>query len=383
MSTLIESLLYQNEGTALDFKRDQYPFVKATEEQKSELLKDILAFANSWRQTEAYIVIGVEEVKGGRSIPWGTEDHFDDAQIQQFINSKTNRQVKFAYEVHLFEGNKIGVIRIPQQERPIYATKNYGKVKKEVVYYRSNSSTAIATPDDIARMGRDSVPKSITPVIDLQFADLQKRQKLGNHINIFSIYYSQPKHPLADYSIQPARYKVGSYDSLLSGMRPVNSHYWRDKEEYLRLNNLLKPVALIAYNQSNTLAENVRVELINNSFNQIKVSDELPIKPSTSPILRKISFKSILQKSPIDITYHGDTWTLSINLGNIQPKSSVWLSEPFFLGAIKQEQFEAEAVIYADNIPDPQQVNLKIDFTVENKSTLTIDDLDNMPPFDN
>ena len=129
MSSLIESLLYQSEGTALDFKKEQYSFEKATDEQKSELLKDVLAFSNSWRQGEAYIVIGVEEVTGGRHIPVGTEDHFDDSRLQQFINGKTNRKVKLAYEVHLFEGNKIGIIRIPKQERPIYAVKNYGKVK--------------------------------------------------------------------------------------------------------------------------------------------------------------------------------------------------------------------------------------------------------------
>ena len=57
MSTLIESLLHQNEGTALDFKKEQYPFQRATDEQKSELLKDILAFANSWRQDDAYIAV--------------------------------------------------------------------------------------------------------------------------------------------------------------------------------------------------------------------------------------------------------------------------------------------------------------------------------------
>jgi hypothetical protein len=51
---LIERLLYESEGDALDFKRDQYPFVGATDEQKSDLLKDILAFANSWRRTDAF-----------------------------------------------------------------------------------------------------------------------------------------------------------------------------------------------------------------------------------------------------------------------------------------------------------------------------------------
>ena len=74
---LLESLLYQEESEALDFKIQQYPFSEATDEQKSELLKDILAFANAWRQTDAYILIGVQEVIGGRSIARGIDpnDH--------------------------------------------------------------------------------------------------------------------------------------------------------------------------------------------------------------------------------------------------------------------------------------------------------------------
>jgi hypothetical protein len=47
---LMERLLYENESAALDFKMDQYPFVGATDDEKGELLKDILAFANAWRR---------------------------------------------------------------------------------------------------------------------------------------------------------------------------------------------------------------------------------------------------------------------------------------------------------------------------------------------
>ena len=42
---LFESLLHEEESSSLDFKRDQYPFVGASDDDKSELLKDILAFA--------------------------------------------------------------------------------------------------------------------------------------------------------------------------------------------------------------------------------------------------------------------------------------------------------------------------------------------------
>lgn len=152
ISDLIESLLYQSEGTALDFKKEQYHFSGADERKKSELLKDVLAFANSWRQTDAYILIGIKAVTGGRAEVVGCDDHFDDAQLQQFVNAKTNRKITFSYSIYEFESKKIGILKIPLQERPTYSTRDYGVVKKEVVYYRLGSSTATAKPEDIARM---------------------------------------------------------------------------------------------------------------------------------------------------------------------------------------------------------------------------------------
>lgn len=84
---LLEKLLHEKEGTTLDFKRDQYQFEDADDKTKSELLKDILAFSNAWRKTTAYILIGVNEVKGGRSGVIGVKTHLDDAKLHQFVNS--------------------------------------------------------------------------------------------------------------------------------------------------------------------------------------------------------------------------------------------------------------------------------------------------------
>ena len=162
---LMEQLLHEGESSSLDYKRDQYPFAGATDEDKSELLKDILAFANGWRHAEAYILIGVEEVAGGRSTVVGVSHHIPENDIQQFVNSKTNRPVTFSYRAYPFEGKQVGVITIPQQDRPIYLTKNYGKLQKQVVYYRQGTTTAIATPDDIARMG---TPQGIEKLLERQ-----------------------------------------------------------------------------------------------------------------------------------------------------------------------------------------------------------------------
>ena len=85
---LLESLLRQEEGPTLDFKGYQYKFDKASDEEKGELLKDILAFANAKRDATAYILIGVKEIKGGRSEIVGVKEQLDDARLHQFVNSK-------------------------------------------------------------------------------------------------------------------------------------------------------------------------------------------------------------------------------------------------------------------------------------------------------
>jgi len=148
----INSLLDEEESTILDFKRDQYKFSNSTPFEKSELLKDILSFCNARRRTDAYILIGVKEVKGGKSKVFGVTEVIDDANIQQFVNGKAQRPVEFSYTNLSFMNKKIALIHIPVQERPIYLLKDYGNLKKNVVYIRRGSSTAEATPDEIAEM---------------------------------------------------------------------------------------------------------------------------------------------------------------------------------------------------------------------------------------
>ncbi len=56
----IEELCLKGESSTLDYKAEQYRF-NGNKPEKSELLKDILAFANAWREDNAYILIGVLE----------------------------------------------------------------------------------------------------------------------------------------------------------------------------------------------------------------------------------------------------------------------------------------------------------------------------------
>ncbi|MDO8447155.1 MAG: ATP-binding protein [Deltaproteobacteria bacterium] len=184
---LIEELLNEEESSSLDFKRNQYPFVGATDDQKSELLKDILAFANAWRRNDSYILVGVEEVKGGRSIVKGVSHHIDDAQLQQFVNHKTQRPLTFSYTAYPFECKQIGIICIPLQQRPFFLKKDFGKLKRNVVHVRRGSSTDIADPDEIARMGSDLSTSMIKDEPLLKVSFWKSDGTTSDHLEVPSI----------------------------------------------------------------------------------------------------------------------------------------------------------------------------------------------------
>ncbi len=184
-ATLLEQLLYEDESSTLDFKKDQYEFDGGSDDERSELLKDILGFANGWRRSDGYILIGVDDVRGGRSIVVGTTEHLVDHALQQFVNSRLNRPLRFAYEVCPVDGNQIRVIRIEEQPRPFYLKKNYGKLEKHKVYVRTGSSTdpsKPATPEEIVQMGMSTSASSPEAELMVEFAHAELDDVIGSEL---------------------------------------------------------------------------------------------------------------------------------------------------------------------------------------------------------
>jgi hypothetical protein len=95
--------------------------------------------------------------------------HFDDAVLHEFINEKTNIRVKFEYKPFDYKGNSVGIIHIyKEQDGLIYAKKDFGIVRENVVYYRDGSSTKTLTPNEIAeRQKRGDYLKQFQPIFAL------------------------------------------------------------------------------------------------------------------------------------------------------------------------------------------------------------------------
>ena len=371
---LLEQLLHEGESSSLDYKRDQYPFTGATDEQKSELLKDILAFANGWRHADGYILVGVGEVAGGRSTVCGVSGHIPENDLQQFVNSKTNRPVVFSYRVYPFEGSQLGIITVPQQDRPVYLLKKYGKLEKQVVYYRQGSSTAVASPDDIARMGRG--PASQVASLLVEFADTNREVSLGDRMSWTAEWCRMPEaktiptaeerrqrtaHPLLERTVLPDMYSLGMHDRL-------NNRYYHQRAEYEFCKRLFRKVRLVVSNSGDVPASDVRIEMSVPTRRGIVIMllsafPEVPQRRTgvlDIPALREVRFRRPLKNAgDVSIEKNEHRYKVEVECGTLQPGRQVW-SDEFYVGVRGEGEAELVGRLLAGNLPGPRSFTLTI-----------------------
>jgi len=357
----LEALLFEDESTTLDFKREQYRFENEPDATKSELLKDILAFANAWRRTDAYILIGIEEVKGSRSHVIGVSRHLDDASLQQFVNTKLQRPLEFSYQVALLEKKEIGILHIPVQERPFYLQRSFGKLSPLTVYVRRGSSTAKADPDEIAKMGAD-LRTSLSPAIEIQFAVTDKREVSGKLVTIDTVLLETPNNGEI-----PDNRSGGLFSASVYGME--NKDYYRDTARYLHQTLRVKPVRFALSNDGEVTAHGVRAELhISGNPNDVFVCLEssLPYRPVRD---RSYShFESFLRN-------HGEVkvepvergWHVAVEFGTCQPKQVSFNSTELYIGTTTNCELNIEVLLFADELPKPIEQKLVATIHVENR----------------
>ncbi|MEX1028166.1 MAG: ATP-binding protein [Candidatus Paceibacterota bacterium] len=377
----------------MDFKRDQYAFSKATDEEKSELLKDILGFVNCWRRSEAFILIGVEEVRGGRSNVHGVSDHLDDHSLQQFINNLTNRPVQFGYEACEFEGQQVGIIRVELQRRPVYLKRDYGKLKKGLVYVRRGSSTdptKPADPDEIAHMGSGQAVEAKEASLTVEFASTESEQSLGSLIDLSAEFCQMPTSeqiPTLDDTPAPIRLPGGETfqipsSSSLDFYNRLNPDFFRELAEYVVFHKLLKKVRLVVLNAGESPATDVRLEICIPDGQGFGVVDllEAPETPKRRTGLLVASAIENMRRQPlirqagdVDIDKNDHRTKIEIECGNLQPGRKVW-TDAFYIGIGQAGEFKMTGNVFSANLSQPQEFTLAInaDFI---ETTMTVDEL--------
>ncbi|HVS37270.1 MAG TPA: ATP-binding protein [Gemmataceae bacterium] len=380
---IFERLLYEEESTTLDFKRDQYPFVKASDDEKSELLKDILGFANAWRRSEAYILIGVEDVRGGRGNVVGIRhsDHLDDHSLQQFVNNLINRPLLFHYQAFGIEGKQVGIIRVEQQVRPVYLKRDYGKLQKEKVYVRRGSSTDPTKPaslDEVARMGHGSAAEQAE--LTVEFAAVGRDDSMGTSVAFQTEFCeTPPREDIPDYGLG-RRYAMLETSSLYH----TNSGYYRQLAEYEFMKRLFLPMRVVVHNTGSVAATGVRVELATPAAQEISLfyPSDMPDRPRSrefsflGPALRSIR---PARREPGDVTIrkNQDRIRVEVECETLQPGRKVW-SDVFYVGRATTGVVEFAGWVFAENLPQPKEFILSAAFTLS-RTRLSVQDLRSLP----
>lgn len=151
---LFEEILLKGEGNLVDFKVVGYfSDDSASKKDKDvDFIKDIISFANTVRQENAYIIIGVKD--NGEKIGISESELVDSAVFQAKIKDKVNPVPKFScYPFFDDDGLRYQIIEIPVSwySGPCLPTISYGNtIEKGQVYLRRLSSNEKATPDEIA-----------------------------------------------------------------------------------------------------------------------------------------------------------------------------------------------------------------------------------------
>lgn len=135
---IIKILKTTPEQNVFDWKRD-LRFNKS-KDKKGEIIKDIVAIANSITDEPGYIFYGVDTQCPNPLL--NIPDSYDDANFQQLVNSRVEPEISFLLYPVVHENGKIYVIHIsPSYNKPHIIIKDYGKLREGQIPIRMGSST--------------------------------------------------------------------------------------------------------------------------------------------------------------------------------------------------------------------------------------------------
>ena len=152
MSMDIASLLESPEGETLDFKARSYDF--SDMRKKRDFAKDIASLANTPREGDAYIVLGVKKMLDGSFQLLGMDKDIDDTDLQGIASSLLEPTPRFVYHAIQHGGVVLGLISISVgQQSPSVPknTKDDGFIKDRI-YFRRGSKNDVASMQEQGRI---------------------------------------------------------------------------------------------------------------------------------------------------------------------------------------------------------------------------------------
>ncbi|WP_281936364.1 RNA-binding domain-containing protein, partial [Paenibacillus tyrfis] len=154
---LLNLIENHSESERLDFKREPYK-----QEKQEDLLKDIMAMANSNHPGTKYIIIGIKERPGREPeiIGINAEEFKDSSEYQQLVHSNIAPEIDFEYVKFKYQGKLLAAFKINSNYAGVYMMKkDYKGLKQNLVYARKGSYNIRIVGQELAEFIRNKIEK--------------------------------------------------------------------------------------------------------------------------------------------------------------------------------------------------------------------------------
>jgi len=279
----------------------------------------------------------------------------DDARLHEFVNGKLETKPTFRYEERLFDGQHIAVISIPQQQRPFYLKKDYGKLTKDTVYVRRGSATGIASPRKIAMMGAANLARGEAKV-QLLF------QTPENH----SLPHSFEREFL-NFPADLPDHAIASGDMFSISYQPVNKDYLREVAYYHSSWKRVIQVRLSLTNLSDFSLSDTHVEMLcrctEGEYVSLIRADHMPEEPYSSGLDHLVSIPSMIKRAneQVNVDERGCEPVAHVTIGTVRPGQTTRAEEDLAILPSGPGNYVIQVRILANEIPTPLLIEHSFD----------------------
>jgi hypothetical protein len=220
---------------------------------------------------------------------------------------------------------------------------------------------------------------SAQPVAELlvEFAHIKQDETLGTHISRDAEFCEIPPKNTIPSLPRPGHGLVYAYS--FDSMHRSNDDFYRQLADFIFMSRLCWPIRLVVRNVGQVAANNVRVELTVPTDANVRVmhASALPDQPKryTYPgdtIMKSIRPLSRRNLGEVSIDKKAERFQVEIDCGNLQPGRRVW-SDVFYIAKEVSGDLTLRGLIFADNLPQPQDFILTVSVTVM-KTAMTVDE---------
>lgn len=203
------------ESDYLDFKEEDYH-----KENKVELVKDVIALANSHSTRNKFIIIGIKEENNVCEDILGIDKDKvrDEAEFQQIVKTYIKDDLLTEYKIINIDGKDLLVIKIPATNnvnRPFMVKTQIKHLKENEIHIRKGSTTVLANKKDLEIMFKEN--KSSKLIIQSYLNGKISNKIQLSEINSIIEKYKQDKFEQLKQRVDKINKLIGSEFSFGTG----------------------------------------------------------------------------------------------------------------------------------------------------------------------